>query len=152
MVIDLLFLGAMLLAVFKGLKNGLVIAVFSLVGWVIGLIAAVKFSSVAAEYLKAHVNPRWLSVISFVVVLVLVLLLVRLGATLIEKAVELSLLGWANRLGGIFFYVLLYAFILSVLIFFAEKVQLISEETISSSRMYPWIKPWAHLTQLSLLH
>lgn len=152
MVIDLLFLGAMLLAVFKGLKNGLVIAVFSLVGWVIGLIAAVKFSSVAAEYLKDHVNPRWLSVISFVVVLVLVLLLVRLGATLIEKAVELSLLGWANRLGGIFFYVLLYAFILSVLIFFAEKVQLISEETISSSRMYPWIKPWAHLTQLSLLH
>jgi membrane protein required for colicin V production len=80
------------------------------------------------------------------------MILVRLGAKLIEKAVELTMLGWANRLGGIFFYVLLYAFIFSVVIFFAEKVQLLSDKTISSSSVYPWIKPLAHITQLSLLH
>ena len=152
MPIDLLFLGAMLLAIFKGLRNGLVIAVCSLAGWVAGLYAAMKFSGLAAQYLKAYVNPRWLTIISFIAVFLLVLILVRLAARLIEKVVELSMLGWANRLGGIFFYVLLYAFIISVLIFFAEKVQLLNEETISSSKVYPLIKPLARITQLSLLH
>jgi membrane protein required for colicin V production len=152
MLIDVLFLAAMVMAVFKGLKNGIIIAVFSLVGWLLGLFAAVRFSGMAAEYLKEYINPRWLSIISFIAVFILVMLLVRLGAKLIEKAVELSLLGWANRLGGIIFYVLLYALILSVLIFFGEKVGLLNEETISSSKVYPWIKPLARLTQLPLLH
>jgi membrane protein required for colicin V production len=152
MAIDILFLVAMVLAVLKGLRNGLIIALFSLIGWVLGLFAAIKFSGVAAGYLKGYVSPRWLSIISFVIVFVLVLLLVRLGAGLIEKVVELTLLGWANKLGGVFFYVFLYAFIISVVIVFAEKVQVLNEETISSSRVYPWIKPLAHFTQLSLLH
>jgi membrane protein required for colicin V production len=152
MPIDIIFLAAMLMAVFKGLKNGLVIALFSLAGWAIGLFAAMKFSDVAAGYLKAYVNPRWLSIISFIAIFILVVILVRLGARLIEKAMELTMLGWANKLGGIFFYVLLYAFILIFFIFFAYKFQLLNEETISSSKVYPWIKPLAHITQLSLLH
>lgn len=152
MLIDLLFLGAMLLAVIKGLRNGLIIAVFSLVGWVIGLFAALRFSGFAAEYLKEWISPRWLSIASFILVFVVVVLLIRLGAELIGKVVEITLLGWANRLGGIFFYVLLYAFVFSVVISFAEKVQLLHEETAASSKVYPWIKPLAHIAQLSFLH
>ena len=152
MPIDILFLVVMLLAVYKGLRNGLIIAVFSIVGWVIGLFAAWKFSGVAAEYLKTYINPRWLSIISFTAVFILVMLLVRLGAKLIEKMVEISMLGWINRLGGLIFYVILYAFIFSVLISFAEKVQLLSEEAAASSRVYPWLKPLAHISQLSFLH
>lgn len=152
MPIDILFLGAMLLAVYKGLRNGLVIAVFALVAWVIGLFAALKFSGLAAAYLTDYVSPRWLSIASFVAVFLVVVLLIRLGAALIGKVVEITMLGWANRLGGIFFYVLLYAFIFSVVISFAEKVRLLPEETIALSKVYPWIKPLAHVAQLSFLH
>jgi membrane protein required for colicin V production len=85
-------------------------------------------------------------------VFILVMIVVRIGASLLEKTVELTMMGWLNRLGGVFFYVLLYAFIFSVMIYFAEKVNLLSEETISSSRVYSWIKPLVHITRLSFLH
>jgi membrane protein required for colicin V production len=154
MLIDIFFLGSMITAIIKGLRNGLIIAVFTIVGWILGLIVAMKFSSVVAEYFKGTINvsEKWLSVISFMAVFILVMIVVRIGASLLEKTVELTMMGWLNRLGGVFFYVLLYAFIFSVMIYFAEKVNLLSEETISSSRVYSWIKPLVHITRLSFLH
>jgi len=153
-VIDILFLGMMAIAVFKGIRNGLIVAIFSIVGWILGIIAAFKFSNVAAGYLKGLVSmsPRTLYIISFIIVFLLVMLLVNLGAKLVEKTVELAFMGWINRLGGIFFYVLLYTLIFSVMIYFAERVKLISDESIAASRVYPWVKPIALIIQQPFLH
>lgn len=154
MLIDILFLSMMAMAIFKGLRNGLIVAIFSVVGWILGLMAAFRFSAVASNYLKGSVDvsPRVLSAISFLLVFILVILLVNIGARLIEKTVQLAMMGWINRLGGVFFYVLLYALIFSVMIFFAEKVKLIKEEPISSSMVYPWVKPLAQIIQKPFLH
>lgn len=154
MLIDIIFISMMVLAIFKGLKNGLIVAIFSIVGWILGLLAAFRFSDLAAEYLKDNVDvsPRILSIISFILVFGIVMLLVSLGAKLIEKMVDLTLMGWLNRLGGIFFYVLLYTLIFSVMIFFAERVRLLNEETISSSKVYEWVKPLAQIMQKPFLH
>jgi membrane protein required for colicin V production len=80
------------------------------------------------------------------------MLLVHLGAKLVEKTVELAFMGWLNRIGGIFFYVLLYTLIFSVMIFFADKFKLISDETIAASRVYPWVKPLAQIIQKPFLY
>ena len=144
----------MAIAVFKGIRNGLIVAIFSIVGWILGIIAAFKFSNVAAGYLKGLVSmsPRTLYILSFIIVFLLVMLLVNLGAKLVEKTVELAFMGWINRLGGIFFYVLLYTLIFSVMIYFAERVKLISDESIAASRVYPWVKPIALIIQQPFLH
>jgi membrane protein required for colicin V production len=153
-MIDLLFLGCMILAVINGIRNGLIVALFSIIGWIIGLYAAFRFSSVAATYLDdlIDVSPRVLSIISFIAVFGIVMLLVSLGAKIVEKTVELTMLGWINKLGGIFFYVLLYTLIFSVLISFAEKSKLLSEETIQSSNVYQYVKPVAEIVQRPFLH
>jgi membrane protein required for colicin V production len=154
MLIDLLFLGMMAVAVFKGIRNGLIVAIFSIVGWILGIYAAFRFADVAAAYLKGflEISPKTLYIISFIIVFLIVILLVHLGAKLIEKTVELAFMGWVNRIGGVFFYVLLYTLIFSVMIFFAEKFKLVSEETIASSRVYPWVKPLALIIQRPFLH
>jgi membrane protein required for colicin V production len=154
MAIDIFFLAMMAMAVFKGLRNGLIVALFSMVGWIVGLIAAFKLSDVAAGYLKGvlTMSDRTLHIVSFVLVFLLVMLLVNLGARLIEKTVELALLGWVNRLGGIFFYVLLYTLIFSVVIYFAVRVKVISDETIAASQVYPWVEPLARIIQRPFLH
>jgi membrane protein required for colicin V production len=153
MLIDIVFLFLMLGALVQGFRNGLIVAIFSLIGWVLGLYAALKLSGTVETWLHGSVNlsPRWLSIIAFVVVFIVVILLVRLGAAIIQKTIEIALLGWLNRLGGIFFYLLLYTFIYSVVLNFAERVRLLNEETISSSKVYPWIKPVAHIIQLPFL-
>jgi membrane protein required for colicin V production len=154
MLIDILFLVMMVIAVFKGMRNGLIVALFSIIGWIVGLYAAFMFSGLAETYLKGVLNlsPRVLSIIAFVLIFSLVVLLINLGARIIEKVIGLTPIGWLNRLGGIFFYVLLYALIFSVMIYFAEKVRLVSEETVSSSKVYPWVKPIAQLVELPFIN
>jgi membrane protein required for colicin V production len=149
MLIDILFLSMMAMALFKGLRNGLIVAIFSIIAWILGLLAAFKFSYIAANYLKESLNmsERTVSVLSFILVFFIVVLLVNLGARLLEKSVELVFLGWVNKIGGIFFYVLLYTLIFSVVIYFAERANLVSEEAVATSRVYPWVKPLALIIQ-----
>lgn len=151
---DLIFLGMMVIAVFKGLRNGLIVAVFSIVAWIVGLIVALKFSYVAAGYLKGtfDMSERTLSIVSFIVTFLLVSILINLGARLVEKAVDLALLGWVNRIGGIFFYVLLYTLLFSILIYFGERVHLISAEAVARSEVYPWVKPLPQFIYRTFLH
>ena len=154
MLLDIIFLGMMMMAVFNGARNGLIVALFSAIGWLLGLYAAFKFSDIAANYLDdvVDVSPRTLSIISFIVVFALVVLIVTLGAKLVQKTVEFSMMGWLNRIGGIFFYVLLYTLIFSVLIYFAEQSKLLNEDTASSSKVYGWVKPLARIIQKPFLH
>jgi membrane protein required for colicin V production len=131
------------LAVYKGYTKGLIIAVCSLVAWVLGLAAALKLSSVSAVYLHDHyhINTRWLPVITFILLFVAVILIVRLIGKLLEKVVQLALLGWLNRLLGICFYFFIYLVIFSILLWLANQLYLIPPSVKAASRSYHYIAP-----------
>ena len=143
MFIDLIVVVVLIWALFKGLRKGLIVAVFSLLAFIIGLAAAIKLSTIAAAYIGENVNisQRWLPIVAFAVVFLLVVFLVRLGAKALEGVVNIALLGWANKLGGFIFFALLYLFILSVLLFYTTQVNLISETTLQASVTYPYLQP-----------
>ncbi len=144
MLIDAIFLILMILAIFKGYRNGFVVAVFSFLAIVIGLAAAMKLSTVVAEWLKnsTSITAAWLPFLSFALVMVAVVVLVRLGAKLIESAMRMVMLGWLNKLSGIVLYVALYITIYSVILFYAEKLHWIKPETFLASRSYAFVQPW----------
>ena len=129
MLIDLIFAALMMMAIFKGYQKGLIIAVFSIIAFILGLAAALKLSALVADYLKdsIHVSAKWLPFIAFALVFFAVVILVRLGAKLIEKAFQVVMLGWVNRIGGILLYAALYIIILSIFIFYAEKLKLLQQ-------------------------
>ncbi|OLY94083.1 membrane protein required for colicin V production [Cnuella takakiae] len=141
MFIDSIVAGLLVLALFKGWRNGLVMAIFSFLAVVVGLAAAVKLSAVAAEYLgqNVSVSERWLPFLAFALVFLGVVLLVKLGARLIEKSLQAVMLGWANRIGGFLFYALLYLFVFSVLLFYAAKLNLVQPATQAASTTYPYL-------------
>jgi membrane protein required for colicin V production len=143
MLIDIIVLALLILAIFKGFRKGLVVAVFSFFAFVLGLAAAVKLSAVVADYLResTNISQKWLPALAFVLVFFIVILLVRLGAKAIEGALNIAMLGWANKVGGIVFYALLYLFIFSVILFYSEKLRLIKPETTRSSVTYEIIRP-----------
>lgn len=143
MFIDIVFLVLMLLACVKGYSKGLIVALFSVIGFIAGLAAALKLSSYAAEKLSGtfSTSGKWLPVISFILVFLVVVLLVHLGAKLIQKSVEMIMLGWLNRLGGIILYALLYSILFSIFLFYAVQLKIISPETVAESKTYPFIRP-----------
>lgn len=124
MIIDILYLLVIIYAIFKGLSKGLVIAIFSILAFVIGIAAALKLSAVVANYLGTNtkIYSTWLPVLSFIIVFILVVILVRIGAKFIEKTFQLVMLGWLNKICGAIFYVLLYTLIFSVFLFYAEAM------------------------------
>ena len=144
MVIDVIFMILMVVAVIKGFQRGLIVAVFSLIAFVIGLAAAMKLSTIVASYIGKAINisDRWLPVISFAVVFILVALLVRWGAGLLQRTIEIALLGWINRLGGIVFYAILFITVFSVVLFYALQIKILKTETINASVTWPFIQPW----------
>lgn len=144
MFIDLIFAVVIVLAVLKGYQQGLVVGLFSLVAVIIGLAAAMKLSVVVADYLgkAVKISDQWLPVISFAVVFLLIILLIRLGAKAVEKAVEMAMLGWVNKLAGIILFAAIYITVFSVLLFYAEQLQLIQAETINNSATYSFVQPW----------
>jgi len=145
MGIDIIVLGLLILAGNKGLRKGLVLAVFSLLAFVIGLALALKFSTLVAGYLGEHTNVsgRWLPVLAFLLVFVAVLLLVRLGARMVEGTLNLVLLGWVNRLGGFLFFAFLYLFIFSILLFYADQLLLLKPTLKEQSISWPWLRELA---------
>lgn len=144
MLIDFSFAILMVIAIIKGYRKGFIVAVFSIVAFIIGLAAAIKLSSMVAGYLQHTVNvsDRWLPFIAFALVFFVVVVLVKLGARFIEKAFQAAMLGWLNRIGGILLYSALYLIIFSIFIFYAEKLVLIKPETIEASQTYSYIQPW----------
>lgn len=144
MLLDLIFAFVMALAILKGYQRGLVVGLFSLVAVIIGLAAAIKLSAVVAGYIGSavKVSDQWLPVISFTVVFLAVVLLIRLGANAIEKVIEVAMLGWLNKLAGIILYAAIYILIFSVLLFYAEQVKIIKAETIQHSITYTFVQPW----------
>lgn len=145
MFIDFIAIALVVLSIIKGIRKGLVVAVFSFLAFVIGLAAALKLSAVFAQYLQANTNisRRWLPILAFIIVFFVVALLVRLGAKLIEGGMKMVMLGWLNRVGGIIFYFFLYFFVFSIILFYATQLHLIKPETIQTSATYPIIYPVA---------
>lgn len=145
MIIDVLFGILLLLAVIKGFRRGLVIAVFSVVSIIVGIAAAMKLSTLVAGWLKdsTNVSVQWLPFLSFAIVLIGVILLIRLGANLIEASMEVTLMGWVNRLGGMVLYIIVYTLAFSVFLFYASQLKLLKEETIAESIVYSKIQPLA---------
>ena len=144
MLLDLIFAGIIILAVVKGYQRGLVVGLFSLIAVIIGLAAAMKLSTVVAGYIgkAVKISDQWLPVISFAIVFFIVILLIRLGARAIESAVEVAMLGWVNKIGGIILFAAIYTVVFSVLLFYAEQMKWIQPEMISKSITYSFVQPW----------
>lgn len=144
MLLDIIFAIIVILAVLQGYRNGLIVGLFSLVAIIIGLAAAMKLSTVLTGMLgtSTGISQEWLPLISFAIIFLVVLLLVRWVAKLIEKSVEIAMLGWVNKLGGVVFYVAIYAIVFSVVLFYLERMKVIQPEMIQKSITYSFVQPW----------
>ena len=144
MIIDIIFLILLVLAIIKGISRGFIVAIFSFFAIIIGVAAAMKLSYIVANWLQHSFNTgqKWLPVLSFLIVLIGVIFLVRWVANLIQAAVKIAMLGWLNKLGGIILYLFIYLFIYSILLFYLTNMNFIKPETIAASKTYSLIEPF----------
>lgn len=143
MIIDLIVVILLVLAIIKGISKGLIVGIFSLIAVIIALAAALKLSAVTADYIGESVklSETWLPLIAFALVFLVFLLLIRLGAKAIQKLVETIALGWLNRIGGAVFYIAIYISVFSILLFYADQLNLLQPATKERSLTYSYVSP-----------
>ena len=143
-MVDTLFYIIVILAIIRGWRKGLILALFSVVCGLIGLAAAVKLSAVLATHMKSdlHMVSRWLPVIAFILVFILVILIISWLGKLLEKLIKLVLLEWLNKLSGILLFLILYLAVYSIILFYGTKTQVISKRAMNDSHFYSLIAPF----------
>jgi len=144
MIIDVIYLVLLAMALFKGYNKGLIVAVFSLAAFVVGLAAALKLSWWVSDYCQnsLHMAGKWLPFVSFLIVFVGVALLIKWLAGLLKQTAKIAMLGWVDAVGGILLYAIIYTIVYSVVLYYATKLQVITPVLAGESKAYGFVVPW----------
>ena len=124
-----------------GLRNGIIREAFSLVAFIGGIYGAIKLCDMVGQWLGKLINVSsdMMSVISFIVVFIALVLIINWLGNLIAGVVESISLGFIDKLGGIAFGIakgfLLVGIIILLLDFFGIK-DVLNKETCESSKLY----------------
>ncbi len=141
--------GVILIILFfiRGYLKGLIVAAFSMLALLLGIICSLKLSQSFSEWLlkNGYVSSGWVQIVSYVVLFIGVFLLVRLLARLIQSAIEGMALGIFNKLAGGLLYAFTGAVLWSSLLWLGSKMHIITAQAIADSKTYPWLSqlaPW----------
>ena len=107
--LDIAILVILVITAFTGLRRGLIKSVLSLAGLVIGIFLAGTLYTYVAGFLTFIKQDGIAEIVAFILILVVVMVIAAVLASLLKWLVGLVMLGWANRLGGAVFGLILGA-------------------------------------------
>lgn len=132
----------LLVAAYKGFKRGLVFELISIVGLIIAIYGAFKFSNMAESYLLENAKDieKFVPLLSFIIVFLIILLVIMLMGKIMEKLIKFTGLGIFNKLAGVAFGTVKAALIVGILtgllLRFEPTLKIISDETKQNSVLY----------------
>ena len=145
-ILDIILIIPLAWFTYKGFSKGLIIELATLIALLLGVYIASNFSFYTADYLRDHFDfhSKYMSIISFTITFIGVVVLVMLFGKSLEKVVNLFMLSFVNKLAGAVFGMLKVAFFLSVLIFilttFGIEENVIDNEVQENSYLYKPVK------------
>ncbi len=147
MMLDVVGVILILLFFIRGYMKGLIVAAFSMLALLLGILCSLKLSQSLSEWLlkNGYVSSGWVQIVSYVVLFFGVFLLVRLLARLVQSAIEGMALGIINKLIGGLLYAFVGAILWSSLLWLGNKMHIITPQTIADSKTYSWLSqlaPW----------
>ena len=107
--LDIAIIVPIAIATVLGLKIGIIKAVLSLVGLIVGVILAGRYYLPFSELLTFISQAAIAKAIAFAIILIGVMVIASILAALLKWTASLMMLGWINRLGGAAFGLILGA-------------------------------------------
>ena len=98
--LDIVIIVLLAVPTFMGLKAGIIKALFTVAGVIVGVVLAGRFSDSLAGVLTFISDPGIAKAVAFAIILIVVMIIATIAAKLVKWAVSAVLLGWVNHLGG----------------------------------------------------
>jgi len=145
--IDVVILIIILLFTIRGLFRGFILELSTLIGLVIGYLAAITYIGFLSALLQSFIPSApasVLNIISFSLIFIGINILLKLAANLVTKTLKFAMLGWLNRLlGGLFGFVK-SILILSIAVFLISLVpqsaEMFAHSGLQDSVLFPMLK------------
>ena len=107
--LDIVIIVAIAIAILIGLRIGIIKAVLSLAGLIVGVILAGRYYVPFSEWLSFIPQASVAKIVAFAIILIGVMVIAGVLASLLKWAASVVMLGWVNRLGGAVFGLVLGA-------------------------------------------
>lgn len=142
-IVDIILIVLIVGAAINGFIKGFFVELASIVSLILGIWAAVEFSSLVQQWLSKYLT--WshdsMRLAAFILIFVFVVIVVHLIATLTEKFVHAIALGIFSRFAGAIIGALKAAFVLSILMIIISKIEnftvtIIPDKAKAESRFY----------------
>lgn len=144
--IDIIIGLLLLLAAIQGFIKGFINEIFSLAALILGIWGAINYSYILNDFIKDNFNTNYehLNIISFIITLLMVIIVVKLAGSLINRIIETVVPGFLNKLAGMAFGIFRTVLILSIVIMVFDKidnnVHIIPPQVKAESKLYPPIQ------------
>lgn len=137
-ILDIILAIPLAYAFYRGFKDGVVTQLGGLVGIVIGIWLAIKFSKAFSQWLS--LPHDFATEMAFVIIILATILLIGLVGRLLGKIFDMAGLGMFNKVGGILIALIKMIFILSVLLMafgaINKKTEIVRQKYIDGSLLY----------------
>lgn len=145
-ILDIIIGLLLLYGLYKGIRNGFLVELASLIALVAGLYGAIHFSYIVGEYLSKNMDwdERYMNTASFLITFILIVLVVNMAGKLLTKIADFAMLGLLNKIAGGIFGTLKVAIILGALLIFFDRTNnqlgFVRQGSIDESKLYMPIK------------
>ena len=114
--LDIVIIAVIAFSIFLGFRVGIIKAVLSLAGLIVGVILAGRYYAPFSEQLAFIPQAGVAKIVAFAIILIGVMIVAGVLASLLKWAASVVMLGWVNRLGGALFGLALGAILCSALL------------------------------------
>ncbi len=144
--IDIVLVAIMIYAIVRGATKGFIVSVASMFGVFISLFVARNYGENVMHFILSKVE--WTAetnyIVSFVVVFILMMIMVRFGAIAVSKLAKIAMLGWLDKLLGAVFTWVKCLVIMSACLYVFDRLNnhlhFTSQEYLQSSALYQPVK------------
>lgn len=149
--LDIILLICFIPGIIRGISKGFLEQALSLAGIVLGVWAAFKFSVLVCGWLKPYLSlsDTTLNVVAFALILIAVSIVVLLVAKLLTKVLEMSMLGWLDKILGLVFALVVNALLLGVFVILFDTLNLkfgfVKPEVLDGSIVYTTLRDFCYL-------
>ena len=142
-ILDIIILICLIPALIQGLIKGFISQAIAIISLIAGVWTSSRFAGVVCDWLSQYISgsEQVLRMAAFALIFILVIVLLSLIGKILDKIIQIVMLGWLNKLLGGVFAILKWVLIMSLIVVAFNSINqtfnIVKPNVLAESQLYP---------------